>query len=113
MCEEQSIYAIKNMVNGKMYIGRSNNPKRRFIEHKHIPPNEMLREDFKKYSKQSFYLCILENDMPTEIAKEREKYWILKLKTWMPDKGYNLRVGDENTKYLYDYYRKYHVRGWW
>lgn len=94
------IYKITNKINGKFYIGQSNNIKRRFAEHlieKH-QPNLSLKRAIKKYGRENFELIILEK-MPTatrEELNEREMYYIQKLKP-----QYNRTKGGSGVKGMY------------
>ena len=75
------IYKITNKINGKSYIGQSNNIKRRFKEHKRIAKetNKSLKQAYKKYGAENFEYTILEK-CELERLDEREIYYIKKLK---------------------------------
>lgn len=62
-----AIYAATNILNGKMYIGQSVNPKRRFTEHKRGSKSKILSTAIKKHGKENFEFKIL---------------------CWCPDKAY-------------------------
>lgn len=102
----QAIYMIVNTANNKVYIGRSNDPKKRFIAHKTIPPNEAARSDFHTYKKY-LKLRIIEDLMPEENAIEHEKYWILRYRSYDPKHGYNIRIGDIHPCYADDLRKEY------
>lgn len=102
----QAIYMIVNTKNNKVYIGKSKNPKQRFIAHKCIPPNERARSDFHKYKKY-LRLKILEDFMPEENATSHEKYWILRFKSYEPERGYNVLIGDESAWYAEELRKEY------
>jgi group I intron endonuclease len=91
----KGIYLITNKINGKKYIGLSNNINRRFAEHKCSlkSKNTVLIKAFRKYSIENFEFEILEfveniNDLPI-----REVYWIEKMK---PE--YNMNEGGLGNK---------------
>lgn len=86
------IYALRNKVNGRMYIGQSCDIYRRFGEHKKKGHeiNKRLKEDYEKFGKETFELVILE-ECSFEELDEKEKQYINKL-----DPYYNLCRG-ENT----------------
>lgn len=92
----QGIYAIKNKVNGKIYIGRSNNIHRRWLEHKSelrrgVQPNGRLQEEWDKFGEKNFILEILLNTEQNILEKEVE--FIEKYDATNEAKGYNLTYG--------------------
>lgn len=74
------IYIITNLVNGKTYIGKSNNIKRRFSEHRNLnkESNKSLLFAYKKYGIENFSFDVLEICDISEL-NEREMFWIEKL----------------------------------
>lgn len=90
---KSGIYIIKNIVNNNCYIGKTNNFKRRFSEHKTIEheSNSSLKLAYKKYGLENFKFEILEK---CEIDKlnEREIFWIDKLKP-----KYNRTIGGDGA----------------
>lgn len=78
---KSGIYIITNLVNNNCYIGKTNNFKRRFIEHKNInhESNPSLKLAYKKYGLENFKFDILE-ECHIEKLNEREIFWISKLK---------------------------------
>lgn len=96
------IYFIRNLVNGKMYIGSTDrNFRKRLREHineleKDIHFNSHLQNSWNKYKKQNFITGIVEyidriegKEKLIEILNEREGFYIEKYETWKPEKGYN------------------------
>jgi group I intron endonuclease len=77
-----AIYAIRNLINGKMYIGSSSNFDNRKSTHlsmlrsgKHHSP--ILQRAWVKYGEPNFVFDILENVEPTyQILKSREQYYL-------------------------------------
>ena len=71
------IYKITNRINGKSYIGQSNNIERRFREHKYISSetNDSLKKAYIKYGRENFEFIILE-ECSIEELNEREIYYI-------------------------------------
>ena len=74
------IYAIKNKINGKVYVGQAVNIKRRFYDHfrelragnhkcKHF------QSAFKKYGEDVFFSSVIEK-CSNELLTEREQYWM-------------------------------------
>ena len=90
------IYKITNLINGKIYIGQTNNPTRRFQEHRakgYRNENEkILYKAFDKYGIENFSFEIVEE---TENYNEREQYWI-KFYNSLAPYGYNMTEGGEN-----------------
>lgn len=88
------IYKIENLINHKIYIGQTNNPKRRFTEHKakgyEINHHKALYYAFDKYGIENFDFSIIEE---TENYNEREKYWITYYNSF--ENGYNMTEGGD------------------
>jgi group I intron endonuclease len=74
------IYKITNRINGKFYIGQSNNIERRFMEHK-TPHGTItsIKLAIKKYGKENFLFEILE-ECKLEELDAKEVFWIETLK---------------------------------
>ena len=96
---EKYIYKITNLINGKIYIGQTNNPKRREREHFSLTPSILEDNDGKilynallKYGPQNFSFEIIEDKC--ENYNEKEKFWIKTLNTLIPF-GYNMTEGGE------------------
>lgn len=95
-----TIYAIRCSVNGKVYIGRTQDLERRMREHinalrkgtKDIGQrtNCGFQSDFDKYGESKFKLHILEKNVPQEDLRSREAYWIERYMAADPRYGYNL-----------------------
>jgi group I intron endonuclease len=90
---QSGIYQITNVVNGKKYVGKSKNLKRRQYRHwdelkngKH--PNSHLQRSYDLHGKEAFHFMILEY-CEVEKLVEREAWHIDRLGTMNPDKGYN------------------------
>ena len=84
------IYKITNKINGKFYIGLSNNIKRRWGEHKtpkNINKTTNIAKAFRKYGIENFEFEVIEICEVDKLA-EREMYHIEKLK---PE--YNMNEG--------------------
>lgn len=88
------IYKITNKINGKSYIGQSNNIERRFQEHQTKGSTSRIPLDIaiKKYGKENFSYEIIEE---CDISKlnEREAYWIQQYDSII--NGYNCSVGGD------------------
>lgn len=95
----KSIYKITNRVNGKVYIGQSNNCNRRFHEHiKGSNSTSLIHLAIKKYGVQNFDLDIIEKDI--ENYDEQEKFWIKYYRANQREFGYNILDGGQNPPIL-------------
>lgn len=95
---KKDIYIIENLLNHKKYVGQSNRPFRRFIEHKNHKNNFPIHNAIQKYDVDNFKLTILEKNI--ENYNEREQYWINYYNTIVPN-GYNLTIGGEDAPIRY------------
>ena len=87
------IYALTYSPNGKKYVGMTKNVYKRFYNHRcdllngnHV--NERFQKDFDKTC-GNILVDILEEVSDSDNPREREIYWINKLKTYDPNIGYN------------------------
>lgn len=94
---KSGIYQIRNILNDKVYVGRSSCMYTRSIQHKQnminyntSEVNNHLLNSVKKYGIQNFKFEVLEFCENSEI-KERESYWINFKKSIFRKYGYNLR----------------------
>lgn len=98
MKEYSSVYVFTNKINKKQYVGQSINIKERYKQHfkdaKH--DNLLFHRALNKYGEENFNFEIIEENIPLEYIGEREKFWIIKLNTKVPN-GYNLTDGGEGT----------------
>lgn len=93
----KGVYLITNLINGKKYVGLSNNINRRIAEHKspkNISKNKTpLQKAFSKYTISNFSFEILEEVLDINLLPEREVFWINKIK---PE--YNVSEGGLGNK---------------
>ncbi len=96
------IYSITNRVNGKMYIGRTNNYQRRYNEHfGKFDTCTILRKAFEKYGKDNFEMNPIlsfsasNNEILDETLNLLEKYYIVKYNTYK--NGYNATLGGDGN----------------
>lgn len=110
--KESGIYAIKNLINNKMYIGSTKNFRLRYNKHyfelvagKH--PSKHLLSSFNKHGKDSFNFEVLEVIKISSFSNkesfekyiiERENFFINKYRTNEKKFGYNLRLAAETNR---------------
>ena len=101
------IYVIRNLVNQKVYVGKSVNIYFRIKQHitllntKSKDENPHLINAWHKYGKDNFDYYVIEyidstkfntEDELFEFVQQRETHWILELNALDKEKGYNLRL---------------------
>lgn len=88
------IYKIENKLNGKVYIGQSNDIERRFKEHQTKGKTSRIPVDvtIKKYGKDKFTYEVVE-ETSIEDLNNRESFWIEKFNAI--EDGYNCSIGGE------------------
>lgn len=107
------IYAIVCRENGKVYVGKSINVRKRLISHKcslrakkrsKKATNRKLYNDVQLYGWESFDCYILEEfDTIDEILiADRELHWMMHLNSTDPNEGYNLRLDSETAMIVHD-----------
>ena len=90
----QGIYKIKNLLNGKVYIGQSIDVKNRFGRHKYNSNYKIvhpLYNSFRKYGIENFEFNIIEHVNDFNKLDEREQYWTDFYKSYNKNYGYNIR----------------------
>ena len=92
-----AIYKITNIINDKIYIGKSINFYNRYKHHKYNKLNTYISRAFQKYGFDNFKFEILE--FPTkEYLSEREQYYLNLHQSFKKEIGYNIRsTVDDNT----------------
>jgi hypothetical protein len=93
------IYKIENTVNGKVYVGQSKQPDRRWNDHKRIMNTTNERErrkplyvDMREYGVDRFSFSLLEKCKDDKMD-EREVFWIERLNSQDESHGYNIYGG--------------------
>lgn len=88
------IYEIKNLVNGKVYIGQSIDIEERFRSHKLRESNTHLKNAFKKYGLENFSFSILK-ECKKEDLSFYEHWYIIANCSFDGRYGYNKTLGGE------------------
>ena len=92
------VYLIHNLLNDKVYIGKSLDTKR-ILQHFLTYDNLPLHKDIQQQGKKSFKADILysylgEEEMVKKMIKEAESRYIQQFSSTNPLKGYNISMGD-------------------
>jgi len=103
------IYAIKNIINGKVYIGLSTDIMSRFTYHKWKlkkgTHNAHLQASWDKYGSDNFIFIVLEECNKEELS-DREIYYIDKFQSYNQEKGYNFTLGGIGRTSSNEYFEK-------
>jgi group I intron endonuclease len=101
------VYCIRNIINGKVYIGKAKCIWRRI--HGHLSAlklknksqeNQHMINSFEKYGKENFEYFVLEYlPLDNKILSEKELYWMNFYNSTNRLKGYNLRM-DSSTNMI-------------
>jgi len=91
----RTVYAIRNILNGLLYVGSSKITYERWSDHKtdlrhkrHHSPH--LQRAWDKYGEKSFEFIVLEYVNKQEDLEVREQYWIDFYKSYERERGYNI-----------------------
>ena len=89
------LYLITNMINNKKYIGITNNPKKRWENHKCNNDKTMaIAKAINKYGKENFKFEVLLSGIPIEKIDEYEIEYIKRYESHVSTgKGYNISKG--------------------
>lgn len=87
------IYQITNLINNKIYIGQTNNIKKRWSNHKNSnDPNMVIARAIRKYGKENFKFEVLLKNLSPEEANQKEIELIKEKESLIPN-GYNVASG--------------------
>lgn len=94
------IYSIKNIINGKLYIGQSRDIDNRWFQHKNSLKNNThrnihLQNAYNKYGENAFAYNIIEVILDEKELNSKEKIYIKHCQTNNIKYGYNLTEGGE------------------
>lgn len=105
---EGGIYKIKNLINGKVYVGKTVNFRKRYVSYKssyfnNTPRqiNTYLRNAIDKTKPENFSFSVLEF-CDVDIMAERELFWMVELSSTDSEKGYNLRMDSSTGMITHD-----------
>ena len=93
MLSNCGVYCVRNILNGRRYIGSSFVLNQRKCRHfytlkKGKNHSKLLQEDYNKYGKGCFIFEVLEY-CEKENLIEREQYWMDYYNSWVREYGYN------------------------
>lgn len=91
------IYKVTNLINQKIYIGKTNDLERRKKEHEQKNNNSLIDRAIKRYGKENFNWEVIEL-VEKEKSNDREKYWIKYYNSYFRSKnsnGYNMTKGGD------------------
>jgi group I intron endonuclease len=101
------VYKIENLLNGKIYVGKTNDLVTRWRYHtssllKQTPKNStVIRCAIQKYGKENFDFSILETCQTDEESLKKEIHWIefyrCNVRKFGNDSGYNMNEGGAGT----------------
>lgn len=100
------VYVIQNILNNKIYVGKSNNPQDRWKTHKKVSLGGKIKypRDFfsihgslAKYGCNHFTFQIIEEFNNEEECLNAEQFWIQFFRSWDRDFGYNLSLGGDGV----------------
>lgn len=91
--DESGIYAFRNILDGKVYVGQTKHVRTRKKQHERGDTNNSRRfhNAMKKHGAEAFEFIVLEYCLEQNLD-EREVYWIGELNSLYPN-GYNLSSG--------------------
>lgn len=102
------IYKIENKINGKVYVGKTVNFRKRYVSYKASYYNRTERQinfylmnSIDKYSPENFTFSVLEFCGIDDLA-EKELSWMVELGSTNLDKGYNLRMDSSTGMVTHD-----------
>lgn len=99
------IYKIQNTINGKLYIGSSKRPQKRWYEHKRDLKkgnhhSTHLQNAWNLYGKDNFEFSVID-ECDVEIQFTREAEWVIKEQSHLEDWGYNMCIPEAGGGYIH------------
>jgi group I intron endonuclease len=95
------VYLIRNKINGKIYVGKTIDFKKRISQHKHTRNKSNISNSIAKHGWDNFEVSIIENgeELTNLELLEKEKKWIEHLNSDNREIGYNLYHRGDPTGY--------------
>jgi group I intron endonuclease len=95
-----SIYQITNLVNNKIYIGKTKQlPRKRWSDHKTRSQNPHLKHSINKYGIDSFKFEVIVQTLSFTDCNYIETHLIKEYNTTNPSIGYNMRLGGDGGEH--------------
>lgn len=102
------IYKIENRINGKIYVGKTVNFRKRYVSYKSSyynrtdrQINSYLMRSIDKYKPENFTFSVLEFCSVDDLAG-KELFWMVELESTNLEKGYNLRMDSSTGMVTHD-----------
>lgn len=92
------VYVITNSVNGMRYVGKANDPAKRWSAHQTVARHRAktpLQLAMRELGAEAFTFEVVESCASEKAALRAEMRWIRKLATDDPERGYNLTSGGQ------------------
>lgn len=98
-----AIYIIRNTVNNRVYIGKTQRTcARRWAEHKQAindpTKKSVIHRAMEKYGIENFYMETLEDDVPDDKLNELERFYIKEYDSF--HNGYNVTLGGDGESHV-------------
>lgn len=92
------IYKITNKINDKIYIGQTNNFKRRIKQHtkEKFSRISLIKRAVEKYGKENFEVIILFKHENKDLINFAEEFFIRYFNSTQREFGYNIKLGGDN-----------------
>lgn len=89
------IYILRNVINGKIYVGQTQNPPQRkashFYEARRNNPRRLYAA-IRKHGEDNFMFEVIE-ECTDDVVNEREQHWVTQHDSYNYEKGYNMTPG--------------------
>jgi group I intron endonuclease len=100
--KRKGVYALVNLVDGKLYVGSSIDLKKRSHDHLYLlrrnqHPSAYLQYAFNKHGEMAFEMRILQEVASDDDLNSAEQYWMDDLRCYDRRYGYNIDVSADRT----------------
>ncbi|MVM35242.1 hypothetical protein GO755_34795 [Spirosoma sp. HMF4905] len=89
-CKFSGIYKFTNKINGKIYVGQSQDIYKRYYSHREMIATGLFTKALKKYGIGNFAFEVLERVDDLSAIDQREQYWMDLYQCYEPGIGYNI-----------------------